>query len=122
MTTSPVASITDEQLAEIEALSLEAEAFDWAPDIGMSHSETVYACHVGPSVIRDLIARLRAAEKDAARYRWLRNPAQDVAMVLDKVTGHVPVDSFGAGGYATYEYRAGEELDQAIDTAMEQQP
>jgi len=106
MTTSPVASITDEQLAEIEALSLEAEAFDWAPDIGMSHSETVYACHVGPSVIRALIARLRAAEKDAARYRWLCD-GNGYFMEQQFLCGHSN-DKLAA--------------DLAIDEAMEQQP
>lgn len=56
---------------------------------------------------------------DAARYRWLRDPASNVALVLDKRTGYVPADERlpGVGGYHTYEYRAGEELDAAIDAA-----
>jgi hypothetical protein len=58
-------------------------------------------------------------EKQAARYRWLRDPTTDVALVIDKVTGGVPVDEMGGGGYRTYEYRAGEELDAAIDAAIE---
>lgn len=58
--------------------------------------------------------------KDAARYRWLRDPQSDVALVLDKQTGYVPEDERipGIGGYHTYEYRAGEELDAAIDEAI----
>ncbi|OAD17158.1 hypothetical protein [Achromobacter insolitus] len=57
---------------------------------------------------------------DAARYRWLRDPQTDVALVLDKRTGYVPVDERfpNVGGYHTYEYRAGEELDAAIDAAL----
>lgn len=57
---------------------------------------------------------------DAARYRWLRDPQTDVALVLDKRTGYVPEDESvpGVGGYHTYEYRAGEELDAAIDAAL----
>jgi hypothetical protein len=59
-------------------------------------------------------------ERDAARYRWLRNPSIDVGLVLDKRTGWVPPDEScpGVGGYHTYEYRAGEELDAAIDAAI----
>ncbi len=58
--------------------------------------------------------------KDAARYRWLRDSTTDVALVLDKRTGYVPVDDRvpGVGGYYNYEYRSGEELDVAIDAAM----
>jgi hypothetical protein len=56
--------------------------------------------------------------RDAERYRWLRNPTTDVALVLDKVAGEVPADELGGGGYRIYEYRAGEDLDSAIDAAM----
>jgi hypothetical protein len=58
--------------------------------------------------------------RDAARYRWLRNPDIDVGLVLDKRTGWVPPEEGmpGIGGYHTYEYRAGDELDAAIDQAM----
>lgn len=57
---------------------------------------------------------------DAKRYRWLRDPQSDPALVLDKRTGYVPEDESvrGVGGYYTYEYRAGEELDAAIDAAL----
>lgn len=59
-------------------------------------------------------------KKDAERYRWLRNPDTDVGLVIDKVTGEIPYDEgTRTGGYHTYEYRAGEELDTAIDAAME---
>ncbi len=55
--------------------------------------------------------------KDAARYRWLRDPETNPGLVLDKVTGEVPADGIG-GGYRTYEYRSGDELDAAIDAAI----
>ncbi|HFX1372241.1 TPA: hypothetical protein ACRL92_005762 [Pseudomonas aeruginosa] len=58
-------------------------------------------------------------KRNADRYLWLRNPDQDVSLVLDKVSGEVPADEFGCGGYRTYEYRSGDELDAAIDAAME---
>lgn len=70
---------------------------------------------------QELLDRVEKAEKDAARYRWLRSPDTDVSLVIDKRTGWVPPDEHveGVGGYHTYEYRAGEELDTAIDSAME---
>ena len=60
-------------------------------------------------------------QKDATRYRWLRNPTTEVALVLDKRTNWVPPDEVvpGVGGYWEYEYRAGEDLDEAIDRAIE---
>ena len=58
---------------------------------------------------------------DAERYRWLRNPTSDVGLVIDKVSGEVPYhEGTRTGGYATYEYRAGDELDAAIDAARAQ--
>ena len=72
--------------------------------------------------LRDQLAAVTAERdrlrKDAERYRWLRNPDQNVSLVLDKMTGEIPADEFGCGGYRTYEYRAGAELDDAIDAAM----
>lgn len=56
---------------------------------------------------------------DAERYRWLRNPDQDVSLVLDKVVGETPIDDLWGGGYKRYEYRCGEDLDAAIDAAMQ---
>jgi len=58
-------------------------------------------------------------ERDAARYRWLRDPESKPALVLDKVTGYVPWhEGTDTGGYSTYEYRCGDELDAAIDAAL----
>lgn len=63
-----------------------------------------------------------ADKEDAERYRWLRDPKNDVALVLDKRTGYVSEDEQipGVGGYHTYEYRAGVELDAAIDAARKE--
>jgi hypothetical protein len=69
------------------------------------------------ATITTLRAELAKAGEDAERYRWLRNPTTDVALVIDKVTGEVPADECGGGGYRTYEYRAGADLDEAIDRA-----
>lgn len=64
--------------------------------------------------------QLVALAMDGLRYRWLRDPQTDVALVLDKRTGYVPEDEStpGVGGYYMYEYRAGEELDAAVDAAL----
>lgn len=71
--------------------------------------------HLARQVLQ-LIERLEAAEKDATRYRWLRNPDQDVGNVIDKRIG-TPHDITGV-----WEYRAGDELDNAIDAAMKEKP
>jgi hypothetical protein len=67
---------------------------------------------------KQLRAQLAEAQKDAERYRWLRNPTVDVGFVLDKCVGHLE------SGHGIYEYKAGEELDNAIDAARStsQQP
>ena len=71
-----------------------------------------------PEEVRETTKALRL---DAERYRWLRDPTSDVAQIVDKVTGEAPYDeSFGTGGYKTYEYRAGADLDASVDTAMAQ--
>lgn len=66
--------------------------------------------------LRDEITRLRAslaeAERDAERYRWLRDENTKVALVIDKVTGYFE------DGIHMYEYRSGIDLDTAIDAAM----
>lgn len=95
-----VPSITDEQLAKLERLSDGANQSGWYWD-DKTVDEDGYtfipegSCLVGeiflaeqyegdqedcnfieaakPAVIKSLIARLRAAEKDAARYRFIRS-------------------------------------------------
>lgn len=59
-----------------------------------------------------LQAECEALRVDVGRYRWLRNPSQDVGLVLDKRVGETDY------GHLVLEYRAGEELDTAIDAAM----
>lgn len=62
MTTTPVHSITDEQIAEIE-------------DDG---------CYTTAAEFKAIIARLRKAEKDAARYRFLKENSPDAHMWSDE--------------------------------------
>lgn len=81
---SPVTSITDDQLAEIERF--------------LAFGGSTLKIHTGP--LRGLIARLRAAEADAKRYRWITENCD-----ID-YRGHRP-----DGDYAS--------SDEAIDAAME---
>jgi hypothetical protein len=69
--------------------------------------------------IQRLKAELAECRADAERYRWLRDPTSAVGLVIDKLTGEIPYDEgTQTGGYGTYEYRAGDELDDAIDNAI----
>lgn len=79
-----------------------------------------YGEAVSHKTVLDLLDILEAAQKDAARYRWLRDENTDVALVLDKRTNYTPPSDDGlTGGSWDYEYRCGDELDSAIDAAMQ---
>lgn len=95
MTTTPVHSITDEQIADSERLMAELERV--AGNL--------------PSV-RALITRLREAEKDAARYRFLRSDESkgEVDLCITKVY-------WAEGDH--YVVLVNESADWAIDTAMQ---
>jgi len=56
--------------------------------------------------------------EDAERYRWLRNPNHDIEPVIDQRDEDATIDGIPT---VIYEYRSGEELDKAIDTAREQE-
>ncbi|HCJ6265533.1 TPA: hypothetical protein ACRMOD_000354 [Pseudomonas aeruginosa] len=101
MTVQP---ISDEQLAELEGYS-QHPAFLGDEDAAITMGE-----------LRDLIARLRAAEVDAKRYRWLRD------------SGRLLGDNMGSHAYFCVVTSDGEnvmwfeQLDSAIDAAMESTP
>jgi len=69
MTTRPVTSITDDLLAELEALADAAVANPGGYED--SEEEFEFMSQIRPLSIASIITRLRAAERDAARYRWL---------------------------------------------------
>ncbi len=105
----------------IEAMKLALEACKgvWNGGLPFHHVE-----RMGKAIkaLEEALAKQEQGEqKDAARYQWLRNPTIDVSLVLDKRTEWVEPDEnvAGVGGYWMYEYRAGEELDAAIDAAIE---
>ena len=72
---------------------------------------------------KELKAENERLRKDAERYQWLRDPKTDIALVIDKVVDEIPSEEgTGYDGLKVYEYRAGEELDAAIDAAMSALP
>lgn len=95
MSTRPVMSITDDQIAEIDALAWRATPGPWTLtlDRGLSVAsnewglfdirqdqpnfvvDAHYAAAANPASVLGLITRLREAERDAARYRWLLRQA-----------------------------------------------
>lgn len=93
MTPNTVQPITDELLADIEEyLSLSARHLDDEQAAVTKHE------------LRSLIARLRAAEKDQARYLWLREQGESFQWY--NIT-RVDPDDFAS-------------LDDCIDAAMHQ--
>lgn len=136
---SPVTSITDDQIAELEELCSKATQGKWwidshgvtmmamdslevvfttpcDPNAAVRHPETgnlsnwrndwdaSYIATACPSKVQSLIARLRAAEADAKRYRWLR----DDGYLENWANLHV-----------CDEHLRSERTDTAIDAAME---
>ena len=67
----------------------------------------------------EMRAERDALKADAERYRWLRNPDTDPAAVIDK---QVPWVNLDGDTQTIWEYKAGEELDAAIDAARTAKP
>ena len=88
MTTTPVHSITDEEMEDLVKMPYLAQSYQ----------------------IVSLITRLREAEKDSARYRWLRD------------SGNFSPSAFGNGWSLNCGYTRAQPilLDAAVDTAMQE--
>lgn len=84
---------------------------NWRNDWDASYIAT--AC---PSKVQGLIGRLRAAEADAKRYRWLRNNSVDADGVFPMVS---LTDECGD---QVSNWLFGQAVDKAIDEAMERTP
>lgn len=67
----------------------------------------IAAC--SPSVVIELLDHIAQLEKDAWRYRWMRSKATGDATLWESVMD----------GEGLYSMKCEDELDQAIDTAME---
>ncbi|HBO0336516.1 TPA: hypothetical protein SHT49_002599 [Pseudomonas aeruginosa] len=90
--------ISDEQLAEVEEIAFR---------------DTATRVTVKASELRGLIARLRAAEADAKRYRWLRDK--------NSMPGVICTNGQAEKYFNEY-MMCGEVMDKAIDAAMERTP
>lgn len=90
-----------------------------APGLDTDSEYLASRAKIAAYITRWAYARSAASAKDAERYRFLRDPQIDVSQVIDKRTAWVEPDERvpGVGGYWSYEYRSGEELDAAIDAA-----
>ncbi len=95
MTTPIVPSITDEQLAQIDERLTEISGKE-------------YATAMSYEWLSGLMGRLRAAEKDAARYRFLCDP------------GDADEDCLAHAINTLNDWADKSDIDQAIDAAMEQ--
>lgn len=80
MTTATVVGITDELIAEIEKAANGACQYSSGDWFALDNFATIfgredadYLAIAKPFTIIALLARLRAAETDAARYRWIRD-------------------------------------------------
>lgn len=108
MTTPIVPSITDEQLAALEAAA-----------------NNRYTTVPG-SLLAGIAIRLRAAEKDAARYRWLRDKG-----LRNELFAASPTIAPGLGPYIAIQLPTsgapnlvalGSGADAHVDVAMEKNP
>lgn len=97
-------TISDEQLAQLEEIAFR---------------DTATRVTVKASELRGLIARLRAAEADAKRYRWLRSQPNDFS------APRIDICHWQRNGDDSVNEGEGlrlEEADKAIDAAMERTP
>ncbi|HGO9514210.1 hypothetical protein I5K88_28970 [Pseudomonas aeruginosa] len=109
MTVQP---ISDEQLAELEEVVVRLTHGDWWVDWNGSYIEIA-----SPSNIKSLIARLRAYEVDAKRYRWLRDSGRLLGDNMDSHEYNFCVVTADGEDVMWFE-----QLDSAIDAAMESTP
>ncbi|HCF3534242.1 TPA: hypothetical protein NIC84_006231, partial [Pseudomonas aeruginosa] len=96
MTVQP---ISDEQLAQVKEIAFR---------------DTATRVTVKASDLRGLIARLRAAEVDAKRYRWLRDSGRLLGDNMDSHEYNFCVVTADGEDVMWFE-----QLDSAIDDAME---
>jgi len=117
MTTPPVPSITDEQLAELEALADAAVANPGGYED--SEEEFEFMSQIRPMNIAGLIARLRAAEADAKRM------GTALSQIMAQVDGNIrPTvrDIINGMPDANYIYDYCDQIDRIALEAMEPKP
>jgi hypothetical protein len=90
-------------------------------DGALMSANAAYIAAANPSTITALLADLDAAEKDAQRYRWLRNESwagYNQSKRLPEVAESVVITRDGAGNVKTI--LAEDAMDAAIDAALSQ--
>lgn len=90
-------------------------AIELAPNDGCPITLTIGECE-------SLVSRLRQAEKDAARYRWLREQPCSGWEIDGEETSHIDVTMWRNDGFDNCnngESLFGESMDAAIDEAMQ---
>lgn len=112
------ARLVFEQVERINGVALSASSWSHVMDARDTLTAEVARLMGELERSRQECERMR---EDAERYRWLRDPSVYVGKVIDKVAGYEPMTELGTGGYPIYEYRAGPELDAAIDAAIAQE-
>lgn len=122
MTSKATYEITDEQIAEIEALAnvahISRSGHEWFSNDDCwwwtgKADEGDFMAVASPNNILALISRLRGAERDAGRYRWLR---KNVCMGCPSPEGSHYKDAYlVVTGYGYEE--SGDITDAAVDEA-----
>lgn len=92
---------------------ISAEENHWARlHLDVSEEDSSLIAAANPQAIRELLDYIGTLEKDAARYRWLRDTCMD-----DPKTRLAVMNGFI--DYETVDYIYGEDMDAAIDAAMQ---
>ena len=115
MTTSPVVSVTDELVAELEALASECgqHGTNWYEPRHMA-AFPEYACDqdfvvaASPATILALLAERAELKRDAGRYRWLRDRIENKGDMVIAKCSEWSIESW-----------SGDDPDAAIDAAMQ---
>lgn len=117
MTTPPVASITDELLAELEQLAGKSEAAgeDWVSYADLAGTlanqcDIDYIVEASPATILALLQHVRELRVDAERYRFLRSKYTKPGFLSCDSSKAKYLDEYMVCGLA---------MDERFDTAMQ---
>ncbi|MCV0161015.1 hypothetical protein KUC47_13590 [Pseudomonas aeruginosa] len=93
------------------------EELDVAERLSVSREVSATATWILNGTVSAIIARLRAAEADAKRYRWLRDSGRLLGDSMDSHADYFFVVTADGEDVMWFE-----QLDSAIDAAMERTP
>ena len=109
MTTSPVVTITDELIAELEAAASYCvteviRSHPWSEqDFDLLRADERYVRAASPELVRALLAERAQLKRDAGRYWWLNDSPHSFGILRAMSTGDL----------------TGPMVDDAIDAAMQ---